>query len=135
MILYKSDKVRFISGLLFILAIYSVYYIYFLENEDLILPSKIRHIIKFLTTIAVYLVGTSHLGKLTDKWMSFIWHMVHITGLCIITSLGVFDWFITPISYNLRAFAGSIQEILISPFLYVAMGLLNNILNKNKSVA
>lgn len=129
--LYKSDKVRFISGLIFIIVIYSAYYIYFLENSDLILPAKIRHIVKFSTTIAVYMVGTFHLGKLTDTWMSLLWHIVHVSGLCILMSIGLFDWFISPISLNLRVFAGSIQEVLISPLLYVAMGLLNRSLKKS----
>lgn len=128
--LYKSDKVRFISGLIFIVIIYTCYYIFFEENSNLILPSKIRHVIKFLTTVSVYFIGTFHLGKLTDSWMSFLWHIIHITGLSIITSLGLFDWFIGGMSLNLRAFAGSIQEILISPVLYVAMGLLNKTLKK-----
>lgn len=129
--LYKSDKVRFLSGLIFIVILYSCYYIYFEENKDLVLPSKVRHIIKFATTIAVYFIGTFHLGKLSDTWMSFIWHVVHISGLTIITSLGLFDWFIGGMSLNLRAFAGSIQEILISPVLYVAMGLLNKSLKNS----
>ena len=129
--LYKSDRVRFISGLIFIIILYSCYYIYFEENSDLILPSKVRHIIKFGTTVAVYFIGTFHLGKLADSWMSFIWHVVHISGLSIITSLGLFDWFIGGMSLNLRAFAGSIQEILISPMLYLAMGLLNKSLKKS----
>jgi hypothetical protein len=132
--LYKSDKVRFISGLIFIVIIYTCYYIYFEENSDLVLSSKIRYGIKFLTTIGVYFIGTFHLGKLADKWMSFIWHVIHISGLSIITSLGLFDWFIGGMSLSLRAFAGSIQEILISPVLYVAMGLLNKSLKKNASI-
>lgn len=123
--LYKSDKVRFISGLIFILVIYTAYYVYFLENSNLILPNKIRYVIKFSATIAVYFVGTYHLGKLKDTWMSLLWHIIHISGLCIITSLGLFDWFISDISLNLKLFAGSIQEILISPLLYMSMGLIN----------
>lgn len=128
--LYKSDKVRFISGLIFIFIIYTVYYVYFLENSNLILPNKIRYVIKFSSTIAVYFIGTFHLGKLKDKWMSLLWHVIHISGLSIITSLGLFDWFISEISLNLRLFAGSIQEILISPILYMAMGLINHRFNK-----
>ena len=129
--LYKSDKVRFISGLILILIIYTCYYVYLFENSDLVLPTKIKHVIKFGTTIVVYFVGTYHLGKLSDSWMSFIWHVVHISGLTTITALGLFDWFIGGMSLNLRAFAGSIQEILISPMLYVAMGLLNKILKNS----
>ncbi|MBP0902265.1 hypothetical protein ACFSKN_17260 [Mariniflexile gromovii] len=129
--LYKSDKVRFISGLILIFIIYTCYYVLFEENSDLELPSKVRHIIKFLATVVVYFVGTFHLGKLTDSWMSFIWHVVHISGLTIIISLGIFDLLIGGMSLNLRAFAGSIQEALISPVLYVAMGLLNHSFKKN----
>lgn len=129
--LYKSDKVRFISGFILIIIIYSTYYIFFLENSNLVLTSKLRHVIKFLATIAVYLVGTFHLGKLKDSWMRFLWHIIHVTGLFIITTLGFIDWFIHDISLNLRLFAGSVQEILISPLLYIAMGLINRTLLKN----
>ncbi|WP_345275222.1 hypothetical protein [Litoribaculum gwangyangense] len=81
-------------------------------------------------TILVYFIGTFHLGKLKDKWMSSIWHLVHISGLIIITSLGLFDWFIMELSRDIKNFAHTIQEILISPVLYVAMGLLNRSLKK-----
>ncbi len=128
---YKSDKFRFISGFILIILIYSVYYIYFSDNKDLILPTKTKHVIKFSTTIAVYFIGTFHLGKLKDTWMSLIWHLIHISGLLIITSLGLFDWFIAEINISLRLFANSIQELLISPLLYFAMGLLNKSLKKN----
>jgi hypothetical protein len=130
--LYKSDKVRFIVGLVFIFIIYTSYYVFLVENVNLELPSKIKHVIKFSLTIAVYFVGTSHLGKLSDAWMSFIWHVVHIAGLIIITTLGIIDW-IFFINLNLRLFANSIQEILISPVLYLAMGLVNRVFNNKAS--
>ena len=62
--------------------------------------------------------------------MSTIWHFVHISGLGIITSLGLLDWAIGGISVYLRAFAASIQELLISPIFYMAMGLLNKTLKR-----
>ena len=129
---YKSDKFRFISGLIFIIIIYSWYYLFFMnDNMDWLSFSKITfHLIRFGVTILVYFIGTFHLGKLKDTWMSSLWHLIHISGLCIITSLGLFDWFILEISRNLKDFAHTIQEILISPVLYVAMGLLNRSLNK-----
>ncbi|WP_042497306.1 hypothetical protein [Algibacter lectus] len=130
--LYKSDKVRFIVGLILIIIVYSWYYIYFAENKNTAsIPSKIRHIITFATTLAVYFVGTFHLGKLKDTWMSSLWHFIHISGLFIIGVMGgLFDWFIHEISLNARHFAGGIQEMLISPVLYFAMGLLNRTFNK-----
>ena len=132
--LYKSDKIRFISGLVFIVIIYSLFYIYFLENKNTLpISRRLKHIISFGSTITVYFVGTYHLGKLKDTWMSSLWHLIHISGLLIITSLGFFDWFISEINLNLRQFAQSIQEILISPVLYVAMGLLNRSLKKDST--
>ncbi len=130
--LYKSDKVRFIFGVIFIVIIYSWYYLFFI-TEDLswmLLPKLVFHLIRFATTIVVYFIGTIHLGKLKDSWMASIWHLVHISGLIIITSLGLFDWFIFDIGRPVKNFAHTIQEILISPVLYVGMGLLNNSLNK-----
>lgn len=96
----------------------------------LTLPKLTIHIIQFSTTLAVYFVGTFSLGQLKDKWMSILWHFVHVSGLFIITFLGLFDWFITEITIGLKQFAYSIQEVLISPALYFAMGLLNKSLKK-----
>ncbi|ALJ06036.1 hypothetical protein APS56_13240 [Pseudalgibacter alginicilyticus] len=130
--LYKSDKVRFIVGAILIIVIYSCYYIFFEENTQAnLLPRKTQHVIKFLTTIVVYLIGTKHLGKLKDLWMSSIWHLIHISGLCIITLIGLYDWFIMETSLNVKVFVSSIQETLISPVLYLAMGLLNKSLKKS----
>jgi hypothetical protein len=133
--LYKSDKTRFIAGLLLIVVIYSLFYIYFLENANVSsLSGVIRHGIAFAATVAVYLVGTSHLGTLEDKWMSSLWHFVHISGLLILTCLGLFDLLISDISFNMRRFALTVLEFLISPVLYVGMGLLNRSLKQQKNI-
>lgn len=134
MISYKSSKTRFISGLILIVIIYSLYYILYKEDEARYALSKeFKHIVKFIPTILVYLVGTYHLGKLQDKWMAKIWHLIHITGLFVITMIGFFDWFTDLVGLTLKQLANSIQELLISPALYVAMGLLNRSLNANNS--
>jgi len=130
--LYKSDKFRFLAGLILIILIYSFDYLFFVENKDYVNLSKLAiHLIKFSITIAVYLVGTFHLGKLKDVWMSSLWHFIHVSGLIIIVTLGLFDWFIMQIGLVLKQLAYSIQEVLISPVLYVAMGLLNKSLRNN----
>ena len=93
--LYNSDKARFIAGLLFIVLVYSWNYLYFKEYKNpLLLNNNIRHFISFIITLAVYFIGTFHLGKLKDTWMSSLWHLVHISGMVIMISLGLFNWFI-----------------------------------------
>lgn len=129
--LYKTDKIRFIVGLILIVFIYSIFYIYFVENgASKLLAHKVRHLIKFLTTILVYFVGTTHLGKLKDVWMSKLWHFIHVSGLIILSLMGVFHWYVFQLSLPLKSFAVSVQELLMSPALYVAMGILNTSLKK-----
>ena len=129
--LYNSDKFRFIAGLIFIVIIYSWNYLYFIEYKNqLLLPKITMHFLSFTITIVVYFIGTFHLGQLKDTWMSSLWHLVHISGLIIMISLGLVNLFIIELNVNLKHLVYSIQETLISPVLYVAMGLLNKTLNK-----
>lgn len=125
--LYKTERSRFLMGLILIIMAYSAFYIFFADSENaLIIPRKIRHVIKFSTTILVYVVGSFHLGSLQQKWMSMLWHFTHITLLIIITSIGLYDWVFGMVSQPTKDLAQSIQEFLISPVLYVGMGILNN---------
>ena len=135
--LYKSDKVRFFIGLILIIIVYSCYHIFIAEQKNTtLIPRKLRHVITLLVTLLVYFIGTQHLGKLKIKWMVSLWHLIHISGLLILIVLGVFDWLFLngEINRKLSSFASTIQELLISPILYVGMGLINNALN-NKSLA
>lgn len=124
--IYKNDRAKWIGGLICVLIIYTLYYVFFVEHAfSYQIPRKIRHVIKFGTTVVVYLVGTYHLGRLKDKWMSTLWHFIHISLLCAITGIGLFDWTFGKVSVKTRELAASFQEFLISPVLYFAMGLIN----------
>jgi hypothetical protein len=127
MSLYKSERRRFVMGLVIIVLIYSAFYICFADSENAItIPRKMRHIIKFGTTILVYGVGSFHLGTLQQKWMGMLWHCIHISLLVTITSIGLYDWTFGMVSQPTKDIAQSMQEFLISPVLYVGMGILNS---------
>jgi len=129
--LYKSERGKWIGGLILILLIYSLFYLLFADRYyTYSIPRKIRHLIKFSTTITVYLVGTFHLGQIKSKWMLQLWHFIHVSLLLTITSIGIYDWTIGMVSYKTKEIAASMQEFLISPVLYFAMGLINNKLNQ-----
>lgn len=117
---------RWLLGLVLILIVYSCFYIIFADNPDIAkVPRKIRHVIKFATTILVYFIGTHYLGKIEARWMFLIWHFIHISFLVIITSVGLYDWTFGMVSLATKEFVASMQEILISPALYVGMGIVN----------
>ena len=125
--LYKTDRYRWVAGLIIIIILYSVYYLYFADRQyTYFIPRKIRHIIKFGTTIAVYITGTYHLGNLRDRWMGQLWHIIHISLLITITTIGLYDWTFGMVRYSIKEIAASMQEFLISPVLYVSMGIINN---------
>lgn len=124
--MFKWIDSKWVIGLFIILAIYTLYYLFFIESHTTILiPRKLRHVIKFSTTISVYLIGSYHLGRIQPPWMSYLWHFVHLTLLFLLVSIGLYDWFLGMVSQEVKDFTSSIQEFLISPVLYVGMGILN----------
>ncbi len=122
----NKTSLLWIIGLILILCIYSLFYLYFIENKDIVLvPRKIRHLIKFLTTFSVYMIGTFFLGKFHVKWMGQLWHFIHISLLSLLVFIGFFDWAIHPVSQQIKDITVVFQEFLISPTLYVGMGIIN----------
>jgi len=127
--LYDSQRARWIGGLLIILVVYTCFYLFFVEQDVMWIPRRVRHVIKFGTTVSVYLLGTLHLGRIEDRWMSYLWHFIHISLLSIITGVGLYDWAFGMVSEQVKDMTWTMQEFLISPVLYVGMGILNRRLN------
>ena len=122
----SKERNKYLQGFFCILLIYSAYYLLFADRADTVLiPRKWRHVIKFLSTFTVYLIGTYHLGKQREKWMQHLWHLIHISLLGTISAIGIYDWVFGMVSYSVKEIAASIQEFLISPMLYIAMGIIN----------
>ena len=119
---------KWYTGLLIIIVIYTLYYIYFFENKELKeTPRILRHAIKLISSVSVYLIGTFHIQKFSVKWMEKLWHLIHLSMLGFLLSIGAFVWLISDIPYFLKQFTTTIQELLISPTLYIVMGLLNSL--------
>ncbi len=132
--IYRNERYRWIGGLVIIFIIYTCYYLLFAETSYyLLIPRTIRHVIKFFATIAVYFIGTVHLGKLKDIWMSYLWHLIHISLLITITLIGLYSWVMGLQSLSIIQLAKTFQEFLISPVLYVGMAILNKSVTTDKN--
>jgi hypothetical protein len=124
---------KFWIGLTIILIIYTLFYLFFREASYLtFIPRKIRHIIKFVVLITIYLVGVWHLSLDKITWMKTLWHLIHISGIVFLVSLGAYDWLIHPMPQFMREVMDAVNEFLIGPTLYVGMALLQNFLLKGK---
>lgn len=119
-------KRGFLTGLLILVIIYTITYLFFYEADYLDqIPRKIRHLIRFFILITVYLIGTYHLKLEKEKWMNACWHIIHISGIGIILSIGIYDWLIEATSSSIRNFSGIINEFLVSPILFVVIQLMS----------
>ena len=117
---------KWVRGLLFIFIIYTSFYLFFAESSYFLdIPRKIRHVIKFVSTVSVYSIGTYHLGRIGSLWMLYLWHIIHISLLFTITMIGVYTWIFGLPGYSVILLAKTFQEFLISPVLYVGMAILN----------
>ena len=56
-------------------------------------------------------------------------------SLFSITAIGAYDWAFGMVDKKTKELAATMQEFLISPVLYVAMGILNKRLNKDQQAA
>jgi hypothetical protein len=124
---------KFWIGLTIILVIYTIFYLFFKDaNYVALIPRKIRHIIKFVVLITIYLVGVWHLSLDKITWMKTLWHLIHISGIVFLVSLGAYDWLIHPMPQFMREVMDAVNEFLIGPTLFVGMALLQNFLLKGK---
>jgi hypothetical protein len=62
--------------------------------------------------------------------MMKIWHFCYILALTLLLLIGIWDWIFWIDSIQVRNIANSLHEILISPILYIAMGIINSRLAK-----
>lgn len=131
----KNTRVYFWAGFTIIVVIYSLYNLYLVDvNYYESIPRKVRHICKFLAILSIYATGTYALKKYTAGWMMYVWHLLHIVIISVLVLIGIYDWSFGEISAQFRNVADTLFEFLISPVIYVAVGILNTTFGRmNKS--
>ena len=118
-------KKGFWTGLLILMIIYTLVYLFFYEAPYFQeIPRRIKHLIKIIILLTVYFTGSYHLKLNQIRWMQVLWHFIHLSGISVIVIFGIYDLVINPIPDYIRTFLGSISEFLVSPVLFVVMGIL-----------
>jgi len=123
----SNKTLFFFSGLFAIFLVYSLYKIYWVDiSYYSSIPRKIRHTARFGSVLLVYSIGSFALKKYTVEWMMTIWHLLHIIIISLLVLIGLYDWTFGMTSVSVRNIAASFHEFLISPALYVAMGIIHS---------
>jgi uncharacterized membrane protein (DUF485 family) len=72
----------------------------------------------------VYLAGGWILNQVGVRWQLVVWHVVHIFLISYAMTVLAVSRFIGSVPYSILSTVRPILEFLISPVLYIAMGLL-----------
>lgn len=132
----RKRSTRFWIGLILIIVIYSLYNIYLVDvSYYQSIPRKLRHVGKLSVILMVYGTGTWALKDYFARWMLYLWHLLHLCIIGVLILIGLYDWSFGAISPALRNITGTLFEFLISPLIYLAMGIIGSKLVKPVSRA
>lgn len=120
-----TNRQLYIIGLIAIILISAIYYMYFKEAEMGTIPVKIKHLIKFTLVAVIYGTGTYILRRIFTGWMMALWHLVYISTIVVLLAIGFYYWWQNAASLDVKRAANTLYEFLISPVLYVAMGIVH----------
>ena len=131
MLKFQNRRVYFYAGLLGIALVYCLYNIYFFYADFYLqVPVKIRHIVRFASALLVYGIGILALKGYKLRWMMQIWNLLYGLIFCILLLIGLYDWISGRASFEVRNIADDLHQFLLSPILYVAIGIVNSRLKK-----
>lgn len=119
-----KKRVFFWIGLTAMSLLYSFYYVSFLYGASMEMPLRARHVIKFLFIIAAYAAGGYCLKRYGEGWTLKVWHVFYGVLLPTLVLLGFYDWWVVRTPLAVRGIADSLQDFLVSPVLYVVMGII-----------
>jgi hypothetical protein len=120
----REGRKFFLIGLTVVVLLYILYYLVFVYHVFLNVPMRVRQLIKLGFIFLVYGTGVWALRKDTARWIMKIWHLLYGCTFLFLILLGVFDWWLGRTSLAVREVAGNLHEFLISPVLYIVIGLL-----------
>lgn len=92
-----------------------------------------KQVVRWVNIFIVYLIGALVLQQSEVKWMSAIWHLIHLVLIGYLFSIAGWEYLVSPIPYGLRASVAPIVEFLISPVLYLGSGVLYYSLSRQYS--
>jgi hypothetical protein len=114
------------AGFIVIVVVYSLYNLYLADvTYYRSISIKLRHVLKFLLILVIYGTGTFALKRYTPLWMMQLWHLIHIVIIVLLLMIGVYDWGVGKIPISFRNIADTLFEFLISPLIYIAVGILS----------
>lgn len=85
---------------------------------------RLKQPIRWTSITVVFVTGIFILRKVKESWMLFLWNLIHVVVIGYLLLLAAYEFLIAPVSYGLRASVEPIIEFLVSPIIYIGMGIM-----------
>jgi hypothetical protein len=113
-------------GLAVISVSYAVYYVYFRYSAFYTMPARQMRVVKFVFIALTFAAGWLGLRKGAVIWAARFWVLVFGVLLALLVVLGLYENYFARLPMELRMLL-DLVEFLVSPALYVALGILGRI--------
>jgi hypothetical protein len=117
-------------GLAAISVFYAVYYVYFRYSAFYTMPARQMRVVKFVFIALTFAAGWLGLRKGAVAWAARFWVMVFGALVVLLVVLGLYENYFARLPMELRMLLDDLVEFLVSPALYVALGILGRISEK-----
>jgi hypothetical protein len=113
-------------GMLLMVLVYTLVQLLF-YHPPFALPAWVqtyRQVFRWVTITIVYVTGIYVLKNSSEAWLLYLWNLVHLVVIGYLLLLAAYEYLIAPVPYGLRASVEPIVEFLVSPIIYIGMGIL-----------
>lgn len=88
------------------------------------MPLHGRHLVKLLFIVLAFMAGDYCLKRYATAWMLRTWRVIYIVGPGLLLLLGGYDWMVMRVPLTIRGIADDVQELLVSPLVYIGINIL-----------
>ncbi len=108
-----------------IIALFCVYYLYFIYDLSREISLNSMHFLKLMFILAAYFIGVFGLRKNMEAGLVRLWDLLYAVAVSLLVLLAGVEYLFGRTPPVVREIADNIQEVLISPMLYVAFSLIS----------
>jgi hypothetical protein len=117
-------------GLAVIAVAYAVFYVYFRYSAFYTMPGRQMRVVKFIFLALTFSAGWLGLRNGAAAWASRFWILVYGVLVLLLVVLGFYENYFARLPMELRIVLDDLVDFLISPALYVVLGILARITEK-----
>jgi hypothetical protein len=123
-------KTAYWIGLAVIAVSYAIFYVYFRYSAFYTMPARQIRVVKFIFVALTFAAGWLGLRKGAVEWAARFWALIFGSLVLLLVLLGLYENYFARLPKESRVLLEDLVEFLVSPALYVVLGILGRISEK-----